>query len=96
MQDRRLGNFRISLKVIEQEPKLARAILKDVIVLRAECLWHMGYIDYVGTHPQFDVVLEYLHAPNYTFNLTVVRTASDLVNKIEWVKESDVPSHRDI
>lgn len=44
--DRRIGRFMLDLHEIERDPALCRAIMGKCIILRAECLWHRGYIEY--------------------------------------------------
>lgn len=53
MQDRRIGKFTISRHIVDECPDVARAVLRDVLIVRAEAMWHMDRIEYVGAHPAF-------------------------------------------
>lgn len=53
MRDRRIGKFSLGFHLIDNCPEQVRAALRDVIVLRAETMYHASRIDYVGVHPSF-------------------------------------------
>lgn len=55
MQERRIGKFSLDLHLIDNCPDQVRAALRDMIVLRAECLHHANRIEYVAMHPSFAV-----------------------------------------
>jgi hypothetical protein len=41
--------------MIDECPEQVRVALRDVIVLRAEMIYHADRIEYVGVHPSFAV-----------------------------------------
>jgi hypothetical protein len=55
MQDRRFGRFALSLDLLDQQPEIARLILRDVLILEAKSI-PLNDIEYVGVHPAFEFV----------------------------------------
>ena len=82
MRDRRIGRFNIDVHIIHERPELARAVLRDVIVLRAECLDYAHCFDYVGVHPSFAVLPVGQMVPAYTADITCKGDGS--VESITW------------
>ena len=56
MKDRRLGKFDIDCYIIEHQPEIALAVLKDCIVLRAECAIWKDAFEYVAINRYFDEI----------------------------------------
>src|SRR5262245_25538401 len=65
MTDRRIGRFTIDLHIVHTKPDLARMILRDVLVLRAEALDYAHCMEYVGEHPEFALLNRYGTVPLY-------------------------------
>lgn len=65
MADRRFGRFSISLRDIEDEPSAVRAIMGEVIVLRAEAKFASHAIEYEALCEQFDPVEAGAEMPSY-------------------------------
>lgn len=63
--DRHLGKFTISSKVINDHPDIAREILKDIIILRAEALDYANEYDYVGISDNFEICEKGCQVPEY-------------------------------
>lgn len=58
----RIAQFSIPFNTIDNEPDLARAILKDVIVLHAEAKYESRAVHYVGIHPSFPIRARHSYA----------------------------------
>lgn len=52
----RAGRFRIDSGLIDRAPKAMLAVLKDVIVVRAEAVYWGGFIEYTGLCDAFEFV----------------------------------------
>lgn len=84
MRDRRLGRFTISFHTVDECPEIARALLRDMIVLRVEAETFNLQYAYVGAHPSFVVVPLGTQAPDYSAEIT---TGGDgRVTAVKWVK----------
>ena len=54
---RYIGEFDLSLGLIERWPSSAKFVMKDIIIIRAECLYHEDIIRYIGISEElFDYV----------------------------------------
>lgn len=82
MLDRRIGTFEIDLFCIEERPEQARAVFKDVIVLRAEAMHHAGNIEYIGIHPSFAVCPLGNVPPKYVAEIKT--KGDDSVERVTW------------
>lgn len=60
-----IGKFSIPRYVINDKPELARRLLRDIIVVRAELDYRTDAIDYIGLCKDFDLVSELEPVPNY-------------------------------
>lgn len=65
MKDRRLGQFTITFDLIDRNPEIVREMMSDLIVVRAESMWHFRAIDYIAVGPPFEEVPEALRVPTY-------------------------------
>ena len=82
MRDRRIGKFTVDLHLIDNCADQVRVMMKDVLVLRAECLHHKHCIEYVGIHPAFSAIPDGYEPPPYTAE---VRCKGDgTVEKVTW------------
>lgn len=77
--DRRLGRFSISSRLIKTTPELALNILKDIIVVRAETMFHYDCVDYIGISRHFDVLEIGSMPPEYRANIED--------NLVIWIKD---------
>jgi hypothetical protein len=82
MKDRRIGRFWIDRYAIDERPHQVRAMLQDVIVLRAECLAHADAIEYDGIHPSFDAISRGEMVPKYDAEVATNGDAS--VRSVAW------------
>lgn len=82
MRDRRIGKFSLTRHVIDECPDVARAVLRDVLIYRAEAMWHADVIEYVGAHPSFAVKPDGEVAPEY---MAEIKTRGDgAVERVTW------------
>lgn len=81
-KDRRIGKFSINRHTLDECPEVARAVLRDVIVLRAEAMWDANRIEYVGVHPSFAVKPDGEIAPEYTAEIKTKGDGS--VEHVTW------------
>lgn len=80
LRERRVGKFKVDFYFITDEPEIARLVMKDMIVLRAESLFIEGRILYEATHPAFEVVPMELEIPFYS---AIIKAGVVAWNKIE-------------
>lgn len=66
---RAFGRFSVDLDHIEHRPALARQILKDLIVVRAETMFHKHAIEYVAFGEPFRPIAPGEDAPYYTVEI---------------------------
>lgn len=61
----RIGKFTISLDFVESGifPEMIKAL--GVTIIRAETMYHMAAIEYIGISPSFDVVKQGTVPPDY-------------------------------
>lgn len=64
-RDRRIGRFFIESDIIEYYPDLARQVLKDVIIVRAEHLFAYDSMEYMGISEAFEEIKAGELAPLY-------------------------------
>lgn len=84
MRDRRIGKFSLHRHLLDECPDCARAILRDVIVLRAEAMWHADRIDYVGVHPSFAIKEDGEDPPEYDAEIEVRGDGTVDVERVTW------------
>ena len=82
MKDRRLGKFKINRHIIDECPHQVLAIMKNMIIVRAEMHWAFDGIEYVGIHPAFAAVPHGQMMPEYYPAITTNGDAT--VRKVEW------------
>jgi hypothetical protein len=78
---RRLGQFSIPSHIITHQPAEAKAILRNVIVYRAEHMFHKLSVEYIGLSDSFDEIAEGEEAPIYSWS--VEELGPDVV-RVRW------------
>lgn len=68
---RRIGAFSVSLTLIRRHADALRAAFEGCVITRAEAVYHMNRIDYVGMHADFDEAPLHETPPNYICEMTV-------------------------
>lgn len=53
---RRLGKFTINRELIHLRPTLVQLILRDIIIIKAEMLFHIDAIEYTGLSDHFKFI----------------------------------------
>ena len=48
MENRRIGSFEIPTYIIQYHPDVAMDIMRDMIIVRAEQMFHVDGIEYIG------------------------------------------------
>lgn len=56
IKNRRLGKFRISAEIINNEPGTVTFLMSQCIIVRAEMMWECSGIEYVAISRHFDEV----------------------------------------
>jgi hypothetical protein len=89
---RRLGRFRITNQLLRGDLDCVRAILKDVVVVRCEQMFHSDGFEYIGIHPAFDVLPDDMEAPLYRADVTrnerlddILTGATTVTYDVKWV-----------
>jgi len=77
----RFGRFSIREEMLIACPDQVLALLKDMIIVRAEFMFDTRSIEYVGMHATFDVVPEGVMAPAY---IAIITLTPDFTYKVEW------------
>lgn len=72
---RRIGRFTIGRTVIEDTPEVALAVMRKVIVVRAEMMYAADTVEYVALSPDFQVVEGGCSAPEYRVIVTEIPTS---------------------
>ena len=84
MRDRRIGKFQVNLHEIHECPDRVRAAMRDMIVLRAECLDYARCYEYIAIHPSFAVCPEGSIPPTYSAE---IKTKGDgTIEHVRWVR----------
>lgn len=65
MINRRFGCFQLSMELIHHRPDIARAVFKDMIVLKAQQNLTNECIEYTGIHHEFELVPVGVDIPDY-------------------------------
>ena len=81
MKNRRLGTFKISRYMIENNPKIVKRVMSECIIVRAELSYVMDAIEYTAISDWFDEVQEG-HIP-MEYRITFVKDG----NNIKWMFE---------
>lgn len=82
MKDRRIGKFTISKHMIDECPLQVLAVMKDMIIIRAEFLYYSDEVEYVGIHPSFEVKPDGEVPRSYTAD---IKARSDgTVDSVKW------------
>ena len=82
MKDTRIGKFTIDQYVINERPHHVLALMKDMIIVRAEYMWAHHGIEYMGIHPDFAALPPGQVAPEY---VPIISTRGDgSVDKVKW------------
>ncbi len=70
LKERRIGRFEVPVEIINENPDVVRAIMGEVIVLKADVLYHRKAMLYDAICPQFDEADEgVLDLPFYDINV---------------------------
>ncbi len=88
IENRRLGKFEISIKLINEANTLLSLLFSDVLIIVAEVLVERDSIRYVGISDNFSIVLEGAQIPFYKIEVRQVESYLEIV----WiqVKEKDL------
>ena len=62
---KRRGRFKISRRMIENDPMLIKRIMGEMIIVRAELMWIGDEIEYVAYSKLFDIIPEQEESPFY-------------------------------
>lgn len=82
----RFGKFLIADDLVRGKPELALFVLEKVAIVRAEQMFHMRAIEYVGLCEAFDVLSEGECVPLYS---AVVTQPENGVWALEWRRVED-------
>lgn len=66
LKDKRVGRFTIHLSMIDKHPEVVHAIMKGLIILRAEALGYANVIEYIAVGVPFDETTDSCRPPEYT------------------------------
>jgi hypothetical protein len=69
-ENRRVGRFEISRKLIEDRPDIIRTIMGRCIVIRCETIYYTDAIEYTALSPDFDEVPEGRTIPRYVIEVS--------------------------
>ena len=64
-ENRRIGRFTISSRMIERSPEIVRAAMGRCIIVRCEMLFEFDALEYVAISPDFDEVQQGMISPEY-------------------------------
>jgi hypothetical protein len=78
---RRLGRFRVSEHLVKTHPQEVMKVMAECLVVHCELRYET--FDYVAISPHFDVVPEWMQAPEYEALMEVVKTGTDKEPKWE-------------
>ncbi|MCF8009253.1 MAG: hypothetical protein K9K32_05760 [Halanaerobiales bacterium] len=70
VKENRVGKFYIDTDMLEEEPNNVRKVLSEVLIARAECIYHKGQIEYVGYSKHFESVESIIDIPVYDVIIT--------------------------
>ena len=69
MKARRLGKFVLDRETIECYPKHVKQIMGMCVIYKAEFLYHMDAISYIGVSDHFDMLPPGYEAPMYRWTI---------------------------
>jgi hypothetical protein len=69
-ENRRVGRFEISRKLIEDRPDIVRSIMGRCIVIRCETIYYTDAIEYTALSPDFNEVPEGRTIPRYVIEVS--------------------------
>ena len=72
IKNRRIGKVKISTGLIEKSPEFVHLVFSKFIPVRAEMIWHMGHVEYIGVSDLFEEVKEGDFVPEYIFEITMI------------------------
>lgn len=78
--ERRIGRFKIPRQVIIEDPEMAIEVLKGIIIFRAEMMFHLDCIEYIGISPNFDPIKEGEESPVYEVLVSVNENGENLIS----------------
>lgn len=84
MKDTRIGRFKIGRYTIDERPEVARALLNDMIVLRAEMLGYYDGVEYQAINPAFGALEAGAYPSEYIAQVTF--GGDGTIRTIKWQK----------
>lgn len=81
----RVGIFYVDRELIKSSPESARALLKDMLIVRAELIFTRDAVEYVAYCPHFEPTNDQLQTPLYEATVYSLHGEPD---RIEWRKQS--------
>ena len=78
MVNRRLGTFKIDIRIIDTQPKVVKQIMGECIIVRAEMRYETNSIHYTAISDWFDEIPEGSMPMNY-----VIQFVTDGIN-VKW------------
>jgi hypothetical protein len=76
----KVGKFSVSRRVIDEQPALARKLMRDIIIVRAEMSYVQDSIEYIGICDEFEPISELTPVPEY--NITKNGYGRRLITKV--------------
>ena len=80
----RLGWFELPQGFIKREPKIARKIMGECIIVRAEARYDRKVIEYIALSDKFDETPVGILTPKYIIKITGLKKGV----RIDWTKEN--------
>ena len=72
IRNKRIGKVKLTTDLIENKPELVHLMFSKFIPVRAEMIWHEGYIEYIGISDLFEERGEGESVPEYAFEITQI------------------------
>jgi hypothetical protein len=73
---KRLGRFRLSMSIINLDPKTVMRVLGKMVIVRAETLYAEKCVEYMAMSNLFEVVEEAEQIPMYRLSITATGKVS--------------------
>lgn len=83
-ETRRIGRFHVLDCHVWEQPEVARAVLRDVIVLKCEYQAWASRFEYIGLHPVFEFSPLHLMVPDYLPTVTMHNNDGAVSYSVEW------------
>jgi len=72
LKNRRIGKVTVSTGLIDNSPEVVKLMFSKFIPIRAEMIWHMGWVEYIGISDLFEEIKEGDAVPEYIFQCTTI------------------------